>query len=60
MNGDLGRTWEKVVMACFKVLSWYLPAGTERNHEKCQSVWQGPPQYEAGVLPAQCNELVKL
>jgi hypothetical protein len=26
--------WKKVVMASFKVLPWYLLAGTEENHKK--------------------------
>jgi hypothetical protein len=28
------RMWKEAAVAQFKVISWYLPAGTEENHEK--------------------------
>jgi hypothetical protein len=31
-DDELGRTWEEVVITCFKVLSQHLPGRTEENH----------------------------
>jgi hypothetical protein len=43
----------------FKILSRYLPGGSDESHEKLQTGYlvssltfeHGPPKYEAGVLP---------
>jgi hypothetical protein len=37
MNNELERMWKEKVMACFEILSWHLPGGTEETHEKPQS-----------------------
>lgn len=36
-SGKLERIGEEAVKACFKVLSWNSPGGTEGNHAECQS-----------------------
>jgi hypothetical protein len=33
VNNELERTWMEAVMAYFKVLSRYLPGGTEENYK---------------------------
>jgi hypothetical protein len=38
MNNKLERAWKEAVMAKFKVLSWHLPEGTEKNPQSRQSV----------------------
>jgi hypothetical protein len=34
VSDELERIWKEVVVAYFKVLSWHLPGGTEKNHKK--------------------------
>jgi hypothetical protein len=34
MNNELERKWKEAIVACFKVLSRYLPGGTGENHKK--------------------------
>jgi hypothetical protein len=34
MNNELGRIWQKALVAHFKILSQHLPGGIEENHEK--------------------------
>jgi hypothetical protein len=33
MNVGFKRIWKEVVIACFKLLSWNSPGGTEEDHE---------------------------
>jgi hypothetical protein len=33
MNCELKRMWKKVVVACFKALSWHLLGRAEENYE---------------------------
>jgi hypothetical protein len=58
VNDELEKIWKEAVMTKFKVLSWYLPGGSEENHKNLsqdsqspsQDLNLGPPEYEAGVL----------
>jgi hypothetical protein len=36
MSDELERMCKKVVVACFKVLPWYMLGGIEENHNKSQ------------------------
>lgn len=36
VNNEFEGMWKEAVMVCFKVLSWDLPGGTEKNYEKSQ------------------------
>jgi hypothetical protein len=40
VNNEFERIWKKALVVSFKVLSWYLPAGTDKNYKKPRSeVW---------------------
>jgi hypothetical protein len=37
VDNEIERMWKEAVVACFKVISQYLPGGTEENHENIHS-----------------------
>jgi hypothetical protein len=48
--------WKEVVMVYLEVLSWHLPGGTVKTHEKPYESWSagcdlnpGPPTFKAGI-----------
>jgi hypothetical protein len=44
------RIWKEVVMAYFKVLSWFLSGTTAENHKKAQSGQPvSRPRFEPGT-----------
>jgi hypothetical protein len=53
MNDKFERIWKEVIMAYFKMLSQYLPGGSEENHKNPhsgQDLNPGLPKHKAGVL----------
>jgi hypothetical protein len=65
MFSELERSGEEEVMACFEVISWHSPGGTEENHKSFRIVYIGqdlnwaPHKYksEALLLELICSVL---
>jgi hypothetical protein len=48
MTDELERILEASSHGLVEVLSWHLPGGTEKNHEK--DVNQAPPKYRSTAV----------
>jgi hypothetical protein len=65
MNAELERMSKEAAMFLFKVISRYLPGGTDEKHEYPSQDSQSPgrdlnpesPEYEAGVLITRSQRL---